>query len=241
MRSSRLFGQLQREADLRDRDQAVQSGDAAAGAGKGAAHRIEQPEQQERRHHRQQREQRARLVAQQRRPDQLQVLHAAGRSAEVGQRALVQMQDAAREFRRLRIVRHHDDGLAVVAIELLQQRQHFRGRLAVEVAGGLIAHQQRRVRHDGARDGHALLLAAGQFAGLCTARSASADELQRDVGALPALRRRTGASAAAAARRSCAPTASRAGCRTETRSRRGRSATWPVRFRTADRCARRRP
>ena len=48
--------------------------------------------------------------------------------------------------RRVRIVRDHDDGLAVLLVERLQQVEHFVARLAVEVARGLVAQQQRRDR-----------------------------------------------------------------------------------------------
>src|SRR5512134_3864340 len=47
------------------------------------------------------------------------------------QRALVQMQGAPREAGRLGIMRHHDQGLAVFAVETLQERQHRFGRMAV--------------------------------------------------------------------------------------------------------------
>src|SRR5690348_8899287 len=76
------------------------------------------------------------------------------------ERALVEMQRVRRVFRGLGIVRHHDDGLAVLAVEPLQQRQHFFRRLAVEVAGRLVADQQGRIGNDRARNGDALLLAA---------------------------------------------------------------------------------
>ena len=37
---------------------------------------------------------------------------------------------------------------------------------AVEVAGGLVREDERRVRHQRSSDGHALLLAAGELGGL---------------------------------------------------------------------------
>src|SRR4249919_3427312 len=77
--------------------------------------------------------------------------------------ALVQVQRVRRVLGGLRIVGHHDDRLAVVAVEHLQQAQDFLGRMPVEVAGGFVADQQGRVGHDRARDGHALLLATGEF------------------------------------------------------------------------------
>src|SRR5690606_13059129 len=85
-----------------------------------------------------------------------------GRSGGVGglfdQRALVEVQGVGGVLGGLRVVGDHHDGLAVLAVERLQQPQDLFGRLAVEVAGGLVADQQGRVGHDRAGDGHALLL-----------------------------------------------------------------------------------
>ena len=67
------------------------------------------------------------------------------------------------------------------------------------------------------------------------------DQRQRDGRAPPALRGRTGWSAAAAAPRSAARTASAAGCRTGRRSRRGRRASAAARRSRADRSAGRPP
>ena len=63
----------------------------------------------------------------------------------------------------VRIVGDHDDGLAVVAVERLQQIEDLVAGLAIEVAGRLVAEQQRRVGDDGARDADALLLSAGEL------------------------------------------------------------------------------
>ena len=79
------------------------------------------------------------------------------------QGALVQMQGLLGVLGGLRIVGHHDDGLAVFAIEHLQQAEHLLSRLAVEVAGWFITHQQAWIGNKGARDGNTLLLAAGQL------------------------------------------------------------------------------
>src|SRR5688572_26797145 len=88
-------------------------------------------------------------------------LPGSGRVAHLfDQRALVEVQGVGGVLRGLRIVRDHHDGLAVFAVERLQQAEDFLRRGAVQVTGGLVADQKRGVRHDGARDGHALLLAA---------------------------------------------------------------------------------
>src|SRR6476661_319339 len=98
----------------------------------------------------------------------------------VDELTLVQVDRVGGVFGRLRIMRDHDDGLAVVAIEHLQQLQDLLGRVPVEVAGRLVADEEGRVGHDRARDRHALLLAAGQFVGLVRAAIGQADQLQRD-------------------------------------------------------------
>src|SRR5215472_16993210 len=105
-------------------------------------------------------------------------LWASGRLFE--QLALLEVQRAARELRRLGVVGHDHDGLAVVAVEHLQQSQDLVGRLAVEVAGRLVAHQQLRVRHQRAGDGDPLLLAAGQLARLVLGAVGEPHHLERN-------------------------------------------------------------
>ena len=73
------------------------------------------------------------------------------------------MERPPRPFGGVRIVRDHDDRLAVVAIERLQEVEDLVPGLAVEVAGRFITEQERRVRHDGTGDPDALLLAAGEL------------------------------------------------------------------------------
>mmetsp|Transcript_44842 Transcript_44842/g.105637 ORF Transcript_44842/g.105637 Transcript_44842/m.105637 type:complete len:227 (+) Transcript_44842:1747-2427(+) len=75
----------------------------------------------------------------------------------------------------------------MLAVEGLQQGQHVLGGLAVQVTGGLVADQQHRVADDGPRDGHPLLLAAGQLGRLVRRTVGQAHQLQRDGRALPAL------------------------------------------------------
>ena len=71
---------------------------------------------------------------------------------------------------RVRVVRDHDDGLAVLAVERLQQVEDLVARLAIEVAGRLVAEQQRRIGDDRARDADALLLAARELPRVVLAR-----------------------------------------------------------------------
>ena len=68
------------------------------------------------------------------------------------------------------------------AVEPLQQAQHFFGRLAVEVAGGLVAYQQGGSETMARAIGDALLLPAGEFDRLVRGTVAQADQFERDSG-----------------------------------------------------------
>ena len=70
-----------------------------------------------------------------------------------------------------RVVGDHADRRALV-VQLAQQLHHGVAVLRVEVPGGLVGQQDRRVAPEGARHGHALLLAARELAGKCLARCA---------------------------------------------------------------------
>ena len=94
-------------------------------------------------------------------PDERQELHALHRFLD--EQALLEVQRAPRALGGVRVVRDHDDRLAVLAVERLQQVEDLVAGLAIEVAGRLVAEQQRRVGDDGARDADALLLAAGEL------------------------------------------------------------------------------
>ena len=72
----------------------------------------------------------------------------------------------------VRVVRDHHDRLVVIAIERLQQVEDFVSRLAIEVAGRLVAEQHRRVGDDRPGDADALFLTAGELPGVVVARSA---------------------------------------------------------------------
>ena len=80
----------------------------------------------------------------------------------------------------VRVVRHHDDGLLELPVEPLEQVEDLVGRLAVEVAGGLVGEQQRRVGDDRARDRDALLLAARELARVVVEAVAEPDDLERE-------------------------------------------------------------
>src|SRR3989304_5051475 len=79
----------------------------------------------------------------------------------VGQLALVQVHRVRGVLGGLRVMGDHDDGLAMLPVELLQQAEDLLGGLAVEVAGRFVADQEGRVGDDRPGDCPALLLAAG--------------------------------------------------------------------------------
>jgi hypothetical protein len=78
--------------------------------------------------------------------------------------ALVHEQHAVGHLaRKAHLVRDAHHGHAV-AREVAHHQQHLADHLGVERAGGLVEQHQRRLHRERARDGHALLLAAGEFA-----------------------------------------------------------------------------
>ena len=88
---------------------------------------------------------------------------------------------------RLRIVRHHDDRLADFAVETLEQLQDLLGRRAIEVAGGLVGDDQRRIADQRAGDRDALLLAAGELVRVVLHAVGETDERERRLDALAPL------------------------------------------------------
>ena len=92
--------------------------------------------------------------------------------------AVEQAHGARGVFRcQLRVVRDHDDEL--IFCDLLQQIHDLYARLAVERAGRLVGEQNVGVVDDGARDGHALHLAAGHLVRRLVELVAQTDLFQR--------------------------------------------------------------
>ena len=79
------------------------------------------------------------------------------------------------------------DRLAELLVEPVQQRQHFLRALRVELAGGLVEQDQRRVGHDRARDRDPLLLAARELARVVVQPVVQPDDAERDPHPLVAL------------------------------------------------------
>ena len=146
------------EADLVDQHQPVGAGNLDAER-EGVADRHQDAEQHERDEDRQQREDRAELPPPDVLPDERQKLHASSLVSTPFSRWM----RAPRALGGARIVRHHDDRLAVIAVERLQQVEDLVAGFAIEIARRLVAQQQRGIGDDGARDADALLLAARQL------------------------------------------------------------------------------
>lgn len=64
------------------------------------------------------------------------------------------------------LMRDHDDGHALFAVELGEQLHHFLGSLGIERARRLVRQEDLGIGDQGAGDGHALLLSAGHLVGI---------------------------------------------------------------------------
>src|SRR2546430_2025920 len=83
----------------------------------------------------------------------------------------------------VRLVGDHDHGLAEV-VQVLEDRENFGARPRVEVSGGLVGEDHRRVVQERSRDRDALLLAAGELARPMMDAVAETDLLERRERAL---------------------------------------------------------
>src|SRR5690348_8177723 len=96
----------------------------------------------------------------------------------VGDDAVAHADDALGVRGHVRLVRDHDHGLALF-VEALEDREDLRARPGVEIPGGLVGQDHRRVVEEGARDGDTLLLTTRQLARLVRDAIAEADLLER--------------------------------------------------------------
>ena len=85
-------------------------------------------------------------------------------------------------FGQLGVVRDHDD--QAVVCDFGEQVHDLDARFGIERARGFVGQQDFGVVDEGAGDGHALHLAAGQLAGLLVDVVAQAHLLQRGHGAI---------------------------------------------------------
>jgi hypothetical protein len=77
----------------------------------------------------------------------------------------------------------HDDGHAGVFLDFFKKHEDGFASRAVEISGGLIGEEDFWAVDEGASDGGALLLAAGEFAGAMSDAFAEADALKSFVDA----------------------------------------------------------
>jgi hypothetical protein len=98
------------------------------------------------------------------------------------QLAFPQMQNAICKGSRLVAVCHHDQILARLASEPVEQFEHLPSGLFIQVAGRFVGQDELRVVHQRAGDGDALLLAAGQAIGECLRAVEQAHGFQKQPG-----------------------------------------------------------
>ena len=91
---------------------------------------------------------------------------------------LLQVQHLPRVRRDLRVVRHHHQRLAELAVQPAEQLHHRRGRHRVEVAGRLVGDDDPGVGDDRPGDSDALLLAAAELAGVVVVTVGEVDEVE---------------------------------------------------------------
>ena len=86
------------------------------------------------------------------------------------------MDDARAITGHVRLMGDDDDGQPIFLIELLKHAQDFLARVRIEVAGRLVGEQKLRLIDQGAGDGDALLLAAGELRGVMIQSAGQAEE-----------------------------------------------------------------
>jgi hypothetical protein len=95
---------------------------------------------------------------------------------------LVHDHDAVRRHHGLRlVVRHVDRGDLEGVVQAADLEAHLLAQIGVEVAERLIEQQHLGLDHDGARQGHTLLLAARQLGGIASLEIAHLDHVEDGV------------------------------------------------------------
>ena len=110
----------------------------------------------------------------------------AGREVVAGDDAVADGDDAVGVFGDVGLVGDEDDGVAV-GVELVEEGHDLVAGLGVEVSGGLVGEDDGGAVDEGAGDGDALALAAGELVGLVHHAGAEVDGLEHGLGALGAL------------------------------------------------------
>src|SRR5438094_6990969 len=104
-------------------------------------------------------------------------------------KTVAECDDARRVLGDVGLVRHERDADAALDVQLLKDAHHLDAGARVEVAGRLVGEQQRRVVHQRAGDGDALLLPTRELIRMVIDAIAEADGLERLRRALPPLGR----------------------------------------------------
>jgi hypothetical protein len=117
-------------------------------------------------------------------------VRARGRLLDANDAAVVHDGDAVGEVHDARVVRDDDQRAVGASGHGAQRLHHAPAGLVVERGGGLVAHDEARVVHQRARDGHALLLAAGELRGQAVGLLGEPDARQQLAGAHDGLRAR---------------------------------------------------
>jgi hypothetical protein len=106
----------------------------------------------------------------------------AGAGAVGFDRAIADGDDAVGVVGDVRLVGDEDDGVAL-GVEVVEEGHDLDGGFGVEVAGGLIGEDDGGLVDEGAGDGDALALAAGEFVGLMVHALAEVDGFEDELGA----------------------------------------------------------
>jgi hypothetical protein len=77
----------------------------------------------------------------------------------------------------VRLVGDQDDGDLLLLVEILKEAHQLLAGAGVQVPGGLVGHDDLWLHDQGASDGYALLLAAGELGWLVVGSVAHADSL----------------------------------------------------------------
>ena len=110
----------------------------------------------------------------------------AGAGLVAGDDAVADGDDAVGELGDVGLVGDDDDGVAL-GVELVEEGHDLVAGLGVEVSGGLVGEDDGGVVDQGAGDGDALALAAGELVGLVHHAGAEVDGLEDFLGAGDAL------------------------------------------------------
>ena len=110
----------------------------------------------------------------------------AGRGVVGGDGAVADGDDAVGVLGDVGLVGDEDDGVAL-GVEIVEEGHDLVAGLGVEVSGGLVGEDDGGVVDEGAGDGDALALAAGELVGLVHHAGAEVDALEHGLGAGDAL------------------------------------------------------